>query len=119
MNRTLQLCILMALAIPVGAAAAGAEEGAGSSGCAQQHTGQAATGCGGPNPAEGLDEKEPMHPCGMPEVVGSEEMEAAARSAMMDGRRGGWPHRHDKRPLGAKKPGAAKQADALEHGGCS
>jgi hypothetical protein len=120
MNRTLQLSVLMALAIPVMVAAAEAEEGMGSSGCTtQQHTGQAATGCDGPTPAEGLNEKEPVTPCGMPEVVGSEYREAAARSAMMDGRPGGWPHRHDKRPLGAKKPGAANQADALKHGGCS
>lgn len=119
MNRTLQLSVLMALAIPVMVAAAGAEDGTGGNGCTQQHTGQAAIGCGGPTPAEGLNEKEPVPPCGMPEGVGSEKRAAAARSAMMDGRPGGWPHRHDKRPLGAKKPGAAKPADALKQGGCS
>lgn len=91
MNRTLQLSVLMALAIPVMVAAAEAEEGTGGSGCTQQHTGQAAIGCDGPTPAEGVNEKEPMHPCGMPEVVGSEKREAAARSAMMDGRPGGLP----------------------------
>jgi hypothetical protein len=93
-----RLSVLMTLAFSLMAATAWAEESAdavepkGGIGCTMQHAEQAATGCGG---------------------------HAATRSAMMDGRAGGWPRRHDKRPLGAKPPAEVEQAGALKHGGCS
>jgi hypothetical protein len=120
-----RLSVLMTLAFSLMAATAWAEETAdaaepkGGIGCTMQNAEQAATGCGGHAAAEMKNEKEVLSPCGMPETSGNEAAQAATRSAMMDGRAGGWPRRHDKRPLGAKPPAEVEQARALKHGGCS
>lgn len=125
MKNSYRLSVLMTLAFPLMTATAWAEETAdagepmGSIGCTMQLAEHAATGCGGHAPAEMTNEEEVLTPCGMPATTGGETGQAATRSAMMDGRAGGWPRRHDKRPLGAKPPAEVEQARALKHGGCS